>query len=179
MNDTMQKSGWAVGLAGLASMALGVVLLVWPAPTLNIMFTVFGIFSLIWGIVLVIAAIANRDENNFWALLLLLGILSSLFGLFLLGAPAYVTGLILLLFIAFRALIVGAIALVLGIQSFGSKHTEWFLMLSGVVSLLFGMYIFVNPRGGALVSVLAISIYLIIDGGFLLASGVSSHSDKK
>ena len=179
MNDTMQKSGWAVGLAGLASMALGVVLLVWPAPTLNIMFTVFGIFSLIWGIVLVIAAIANRDNNGFWAMLLFLGVLSSLFGLFLLGAPAYVTGLILLLMIAFRALVVGAIALVLGIQSFSDKNTEWFLLFSGIVSLLFGMYVFVNPRGGALVSILAIAVYLIIDGGFLLASGVSSHSSKK
>jgi len=179
MNDTMQKTGWAVGLAGLASMALGVVLLVWPAPTLSIMFAVFGIFSLIWGIVLVIAAIANRDESGFWVMLLLLGVISSLFGLFLLGAPAYVTGLILLLLIAFRALVIGAIALVIGIQSFTTKHAEWFLLISGIVSLLFGMYIFVNPRGGALVSVLAISIYLIVDGGFLLASGVSSHSNKK
>ncbi len=178
MNETMQRTGWAVGLAGLASIALGVVLIVWPAPTLNIIFTVFGIFSLIWGIVLVVAAIANRDEGGFWAMLLLLGIVSSLFGLFLLGAPAYVTGLILLLLIAFRALIVGSIALVLGIQSFTTKYKEWFLLLSGVVSLLFGMYIFVNPRGGAVVSVLAISIYLIVDGGFLLASGVASHSSK-
>ena len=179
MNETMQKSGWAVGLAGLASIALGVVLLVWPAPTLDIMFTLFGIFSLVWGIVLVIASIANKDEHGAWAVLLLLGILSSLFGLFLLGAPTYVTGLILLLMIAVRALVIGAVAVVLGLQSFGEKNKEWFLMISGVVSLLFGMYIFVNPRGGALVSILAISIYLIVDGGFLLASGVSSNSNKK
>jgi len=178
MNDTMQRSGWALGLAGIASIALGVVLFVWPAPTLTILFNVFGIFSLIWGIVLIIAAIANRDDNGFWGMLLLLGVLSGLFGLFLLGAPAYVTGLILLLLIAFRALVVGAIALVIGIQSFSTKRTEWFLLLSGVVSLLFGMYIFVNPQGGAVVSVLAIAIYLIVDGGFMLAAGVSSHTDK-
>lgn len=179
MNDTMQKSGWAVGFAGLASIVLGVVLLAWPPETISVLFTLYGIFSLVWGIVLIIAAVANRDEGGLWVMLLLLGVLSGLFGLFLLGAPAYVTALIVLLIIAVRALVIGAIALVIGIQSLGTKNKEIFVLISGAVSLLFGMYIFMNPREGALVSLLIISIYLIIDGGFMLASGVSSHSSKK
>lgn len=179
MNETIQKSGWAIGLAGLSSIVLGVVLLVWPAPTLLTIFTAVGIFSLIWGVILIIAAVANRGSDGSWAALLLLGVISGFFGLFLLGTPAFVTGLILLLLIAVRALVIGAIMLVIGIQSVATKRKEWLLLISGSVSLLFGMFIFANPQDGALLSVLVISTYLIIDGGFLLGSGVSSHSSKK
>lgn len=179
MDETMQKTGWAVGIAGAASILLGVVLMIWPEPTVKVLIAAFGIFSLVWGIVLVVSAVANRDKSGFWALLLLVGILSGLFGLFLLGAPGYVTLSILLLLIALRAFVVGSIALVIGIQSFTTKDKQWFIFISGIVSLLFGMLVLVDPYVGARLAVLFMSVYLILDGAFMLATGASYRSTAK
>ena len=45
---------------------------------------------------------------------------------------------------------------------------EWFLILKGIISVLFGVVLFIAPGAGALGMVLVIGIYAVVAGVLLL-----------
>jgi uncharacterized membrane protein HdeD (DUF308 family) len=71
---------WAIG-AGVVNMALGVILLAWPEPTLRVIAALIGIWFLIAGLVLIVGAVANHDTLPMWWVTLVAGVLSSVLGI--------------------------------------------------------------------------------------------------
>ena len=76
-----------------------------------------------------------------------------------------ITAIILLYFIGGWAIVHGVMEIVAAIQLRKVITGEWFLILAGVVSVLFGLMVFANPLVGALAVVWMI-------GGYALAFGI-------
>jgi uncharacterized membrane protein HdeD (DUF308 family) len=65
MADTqLTKMRWALGLNGLLSIALGVVILVWPGISLFALTIVFGAYALATGIVGLVSRSPRRPAAN-------------------------------------------------------------------------------------------------------------------
>jgi uncharacterized membrane protein HdeD (DUF308 family) len=81
---------------GMLEAALGVALLAWPGPGLTVVVTFFGCWLVFGGMVEIVGAIVNRD-NPWWWLVLLLGIVMVILGIWALDRPAQTLQLIIAL----------------------------------------------------------------------------------
>ena len=163
MADTqLTKMRWVLGLNGLLSIALGVVILVWPGISLNALTILFGAYALASGVVgLFYAFTAEADGERGW--LILSGLLGIAVGIVVLVWPS-ISALALLY-------VIGAYAVALGIIAVGGAF--WLpigggdtalMILSGLVSILFGIVIFAQPGDGALVTLALIAAFLLVTG---------------
>jgi uncharacterized membrane protein HdeD (DUF308 family) len=79
-----------------------------------------------------------------------------------------VTALVLLMFIAVWAIIIGVLQLYAAIQLRKAIDNEWFLVLSGVLSIAFGVVLIAWPGTGALAAIWTIAWYAVFFGCLLI-----------
>jgi len=163
MADTqLTKARWALGLNGLLSIALGVVILLWPGISLFALTIVFGVYALATGVVASFYSFSAeaRGERG-W--LIFSGLLGIAIGIIVLVWPS-ISALALLY-------VIGAYAVALGIIAIGGAF--WLpidggdtalMILSGLVSILFGIVIFAKPGDGALVTLALIAAFGLVIG---------------
>jgi uncharacterized membrane protein HdeD (DUF308 family) len=163
MADTqLTKMRWALGLSGLLSIALGVVILLWPGISLEALVILFGAYALATGVVgLFYSFSAQANGERGWL------IFSSLLGI--------AVGIMVLVWPSISALallyVIGAYAVALGILAIGGAFylpigggDTALMILSGLVSILFGIVIFAKPGDGALVTLALIAAFALVNG---------------
>src|ERR1700693_2195208 len=165
MLHSLAKNWWALALRGLVALMFGLLTFVLPGITLVTLILLFGAYALADGIFNIIAFF--RVASHHWALLIegLIGIIA---GILTFVWPA-ITALALLYVIAFWAIFTGIFEIVAGIRLRKVITNEWLLLLMGILSLLFGLFVLIFPGVGALAIVLWIGAYALVFGIFLLA----------
>src|SRR5829696_1397033 len=103
-----------------------------------------------------------------WWVLLLRGIAAVLFGLAVLFWPG-ISALVLLYVISFWAILTGLLRVVMAIWLRREIENEWLMILSGVLSVLFGVVLGALPGVGLLSLVWLVGIYALIFGVALIA----------
>jgi uncharacterized membrane protein HdeD (DUF308 family) len=163
MADTqLTKMRWALGLNGVLSIALGIVILVWPGISLFALTILFGAYALATGVVGLGASLSGAAKGERGWL-----VVSSLLGI--------AVGAMVLLWTDISALallyVIGAYAIALGILAIGGAFylpidggDTALMILSGIVSILFGIVIFARPGAGALVVLALIAAFALITG---------------
>jgi uncharacterized membrane protein HdeD (DUF308 family) len=159
---------------GLAAIVFGVLTLVWPKLTVLALVLLFGIFAIISGITVVAAALQNREEHG-WGVLLFEGILWLLVGVVALIWPG-VTALSFLYLLAAWAIMTGILELVAPLSFPMSGGRGVLMALSGLVSIVFGIVIAVQPAAGLLAVVWLIGIYAIVFGVLQLVAYFEARS---
>jgi uncharacterized membrane protein HdeD (DUF308 family) len=158
----LKRVRWALGINGVLSIALAVVILIWPDISLFALAIVFGAFTAANGLVGLIASIRGPAiSGRGW--LILSSLISIAFGVFVL-VRTDMSALALLY-------VVGAYAITLGIVTIGSGvwlplsgDDRALLTLTGVVSVLFGIVMFAKPGDGALVLLALVAAYELVKG---------------
>jgi uncharacterized membrane protein HdeD (DUF308 family) len=158
----LTKMRWALGLNGVLSVAVGVVILVWPGISLFALTILFGAYALATGVIGFASAVSGPDmgDRGWLVLSSLLGIavgvivlvwpdISELALLYVIGAYAVLLGLIAI-YGAFVLPIDGGDSALLG--------------LSGLVAILFGVVMFAKPGDGALVTLALIAAFALVTG---------------
>ena len=163
----MSKNWWLLLLRGLAGIAFGVLALMWPGITLILLVAFYGAWALIDGVLALYMAITGKGGSTWW--LVLVGIAGLVAGALTFFWPG-VTALVLVLFIGAWALVSGIFQIIGAIQLRKQIDNEWWLILGGVVSVLFGLYVLVYPGGGALALIWAIAFYSILFGILMVAA---------
>jgi uncharacterized membrane protein HdeD (DUF308 family) len=155
---------WLLLLRGMAAVAFGVVAFFWPGLTLVVLVLVWGAYALADGILALWVAMAARggDTGTRWWLALggLVSILAGLVAFFYTG----MTALVLLMFIAAWAIIIGAIMIWGAIELWKVLDDAWLLVLNGVLAIAFGVILFAQPGAGALAVVWMIAWFAIVFG---------------
>jgi uncharacterized membrane protein HdeD (DUF308 family) len=146
----MADKWWLVLLRGIAAIIFGVLAFVWPVITLLTLTFLWGAFAVADGILALWGAIT---------------------GLLAFAWPG-VTALVLLLFIAVWAIIIGVMQIWGAIQLRKEIEGEWLLILSGLLSVAFGVLLLVQPGAGALAVVWIIGWYAILAGCIYIALAV-------
>ena len=158
----LSKLRWVLGINGALSVAIAVVILIWPGISLYALTLLFGAYVTSTGLVSLWAVIrGNVKEERGW--LVVSSLLSIGVGIAVLVWPS-ISALALLY-------VIGAYAVGLGIILMGgafwlpvSGEDKLLLFLSGSVSALFGIVMFANPGDGALVLLALIAAFLLVLG---------------
>jgi uncharacterized membrane protein HdeD (DUF308 family) len=158
----INKIRWALGINGAAWVAFAVIILIWPGISLYALVLLFGAFSLADGIIMLGTAITGKiKEGRGW---LVLG-----------GLAGIAVGVLVFLWTNMSTLallyVIGAYAIVLGIIAAGgafwlplSGGDRALLLLSGLVSILFGIVMFAKPGDGAIVLLALIAAFGLARG---------------
>jgi len=166
--------GW-ISLRGAVAVLFGVLAIAWPDITLTALVLVWGAYALADGILALIAAWQVRDLGRpLWALVVV-GLLGVAAGVASFLWPQ-ITGLALLMVIAVWALLMGVFQIIAAIRLRKAIEGEWLLLLSGVVSMVFGVLMIINPRAGAQAMLWVIGAYAIVFGVLLIVLGFRVRS---
>src|SRR5215470_17766007 len=153
---------WVV-LRGVFAVLFGIFAFLWPGITLAVLVLVWGAYAVADGVMALIAAFTMHEEGKPMASLIIVGILGIAAGIVTFLWPG-MTALVLLLFIASWAVLMGVFQIAAAVRLRKHIEHEWLLALSGVVSIVFGVLMFLQPGAGALAVVWVIGSYAIFFG---------------
>ena len=157
---------WLMLLRGLIAIALGVLAFYGPAATLLSLTLLWGAYVLADGVFALWAAASGEGAeatSRWW--LAAVGILSVLAGLATFFWPG-MTALVLLMFIAGWAIATGVFEIWGALQLRKEIDGEWALLLNGVLSVAFGVFLFARPGTGAVALIWTIGAFAILTGFF-------------
>lgn len=151
----------------------------WPGLSLLTLVLLYGVFALFDGGLAISAAIMGGSPAPRWWLALV-GVLGIAAGAVTLAWPG-ITGLVLLFFIAGWAIAAGVFEVVGAIRLRKEIEGEWWLIATGVLSVLFGVLILMFPDAGALGLAFAIAWFAIVYGALLvgLSLRLRKHAEVK
>ena len=155
---TLARNWWLFLIRGILAVLFGLMAFAWPTLTLVTLVLVYGAYAFVDGLTAIWVGASSRA----WGVLLF-GILGVLVGIYTFFYPA-VTAVALLYLIAAWALVRGVFEIVTAIQLRKEISYEWALILSGLISIIFGVVLVLNPRGGALAMVLVIGVFALMFG---------------
>jgi uncharacterized membrane protein HdeD (DUF308 family) len=163
MLHALAKAWWLLLIRGIAAIVFGVLAFVWPGLTLVTLVLFYGAFALVDGVIALIAAFAGsaKPMPAWW--LVVVGILGIGAGIATFVMPG-LTAILLILFIGAWALVHGIFEIIGAIQLRKEIDNEWMLILSGAISVLFGLIVLIAPGAGALGLIWAIAAYSIVFG---------------
>jgi uncharacterized membrane protein HdeD (DUF308 family) len=156
---------WVVLLRGLAAIGFGVLVLTWPALTFLTLVLLFGTFAIADGVLALLGAAANRGNWSTTWRLAAAGLLGVLIGVVTVMWPTLVaTGLVI--YAGIWAIARGILDIVAAVQL--RRDISWLLLLSGLLSIVFGILVFMSPGFGVLALVWLIGLCAIATGILLV-----------
>ncbi|HST89000.1 MAG TPA: HdeD family acid-resistance protein, partial [Ktedonobacterales bacterium] len=175
MTTVHARNWWALVIRGVAAILFGIIALLLPGSALLALVLLFGAYALVDGIFALLGAIRAIESNRRFGALLFQGIVGVIIGILTFIRPG-ITGLVLLYLIAFWAIVTGVFEIIEAVEMRRVIRNEWLLILSGALSVIFGVVIFFAPVTGALAVVVIIGIYAIIFGALLIGLGLRLRS---
>ncbi|HHX44408.1 MAG TPA: HdeD family acid-resistance protein [Chloroflexi bacterium] len=164
---TLSQRWWVFALRGVVAILFGIAALIWPQLTLFTLVVLFGAYALVDGILAIAAGIAAYERNERWWGELLEGVVGVLLGLVTVFWPG-ITALILLYLIGAWAIVTGILEIIAAIRLRRAITGEWLLILGALLSIVFGVLLFVSPGAGALSLLWLIAVYTIAFGLILV-----------
>lgn len=166
MSTLLAENWWALAIRGVAAILLGLIALFVPGATMLSLALLFAAYLLVDGVFGIVAAVRAARADQRWGMLLFEGLLD-----IVMGAVAFLFPVSAVL--AF-VLVTAAWALITGALMTGSafkltrEHGRWWMLLSGIVSILFGIALVISPLIGAVVLTWWLGGYAIAFGVLLL-----------
>jgi uncharacterized membrane protein HdeD (DUF308 family) len=171
MVTVFDRHWWVLALRGVAALVLGAGIFLWPGMTLSALSPLFVVYAMADGVLALIAAVwAARWHVSWWPLLAEGGFDVAAGAVVLLwpGMPLFT----LIAFIAVWAILTGASGLLAAVLLRREMAGEWFLLLSGISSVLLGALLLAFPGASVLAVVWLIGAYALAFGVLLLGFSV-------
>ena len=160
---------------GLIGIVIGVLAFLWPGLTMAILVGIFAVYAFVDGVTnLVLGFTGTTRRERSWASVFQ-GLIGIAAGVIAFARPG-ITMLALLWLIAAWAIVTGILEIVAAIRLRREITGEWMLMLSGILSVLFGVLIFGFPGAGAVGISWMLGAYAAAAGIALVALGIRLRS---
>ena len=164
------KARWLLAVRGVFSIAMGVVILVWPGISLVALTIVVGVYALANGMTeLGFAFSAEGESRRSW--FVLSGLIGIGFGVMVLAWPG-ISSLALLYVIGAYAIGFGILAIGASFQLPLEGRDTALLVLAGLVAILFGIVMFARPGAGALATLALIAAFALVTGASQLVVAI-------
>ena len=161
---------WLLLLAGVLSIAAGIVILIKPGDSLATLAVIAGIFLLVDGILELAASLMHSTQSR--GSLALLGVLTAIVGVLLVRHPIQGVAAVALL-IGIWLIAVGIVRL---IAAFEVDENRGWGIFAGALELLAGIVIVSDPNIGLATLALFAGIGFILNGIGMSALGWSLHT---
>ena len=161
MKDFFKRVKADAIMSAVLCIALGVVLIVWPGETINIVCKVLAAGLIILGGVELFSYITNRNGYMFTGIL---GLIVLIVGVWIFLKPSSIVSLV--------PIVIGVILAVHGVQDVkmalesknGGYDRWWIMLIIAIISIAFGVLCIVNAFGMVKLGMKSVGPALIYDG---------------
>ncbi len=155
---------WFVLLRGVLAILFGLVALFTPGTALLALVFVFGAYAILDGVTAIAAGIRHRTSESHWVWHIVQGIVSIIAGIVAFAWPG-VTVLAILFVIAFWSIVNGIAEIMesFAMRRLGSGTWGW-MLAAGIVSVLFGIVLVIQPGAGLLTLLWFVGAYAVVFG---------------
>jgi uncharacterized membrane protein HdeD (DUF308 family) len=167
LSRILSEYWWTTLLRGVVWILFGIMVIAMPGISLVTLTLMFGAFALVDGVANVVSAFGGRKEATNWWMLLLAGVAGIIVGVLTFLTPG-ITAMLLLMYIAFWAIITGVLEILTAIKLRKEIEGEFWLALAGVASIAFGAFVIARPGAGVLAVLSLIAAYAIVLGAILV-----------
>ena len=168
MAQVLIGNWWLLALRGIFAIIFAVIAFLWPGITATVLVLMFGAYALVDGIFALVAALRAARHHGPSGALILEGVLDLIIAAIVFFWP--VEALVAIIyFIAIWAIITGIALIAAGIAMI-RVNGEWLLVLSGIISILLGIILFVQPSAGVIALSWWLSIYALLFGIAMIAA---------
>jgi uncharacterized membrane protein HdeD (DUF308 family) len=165
IHELAHNWGW-VALRGVVAIIFGVIAFFEPQSAFAALVLLFGAYAFVDGVFALISLFRGAGKDRFWVLVLE-AVVGIGIGVLTIARPA-ATALALLYYVGIWAILTGVFELVAAIRLRKEIRGEFWLGLAGVLSIAFGILLFVVPGPAALALTIWIGAYAFIFGVMLL-----------
>jgi uncharacterized membrane protein HdeD (DUF308 family) len=164
----LTRNWWLLLVRGIVAICFGLLALFSPGLTLAALVIMYAVYAIADGVCAFAAAVASdaKTSSTWW--LVIVGALGIAAGLFMLVRPG-LTAIALVMLAGIWAILHGLVEIMAAIQLRKYIDNEWALIIGGLLSVLFGTFVFVRPGAGALALIWVIGIYAIAFGVLIVA----------
>lgn len=163
----LQRNWWLVLIRGALALLFGLVAFVLPGVTIASLVWLFGIYMGVDGVFAFVAGVRAAAHHERWGELMIEGIIG-IVAAFIAFAFPLATVVAIVIFAAAWAVVSG-IALLVGASHLHQTSGRWIMALGGIVSVLWGILLWVFPFAGAVVLTYWLGAYALLFGGALVA----------
>ncbi|MDR3067599.1 MULTISPECIES: HdeD family acid-resistance protein [Comamonas] len=163
MSIMLHRTWWVLLLRGAAAIIFGVLTWMQPAASAAALVLVFGAYVFVDGLLGIYTAIKSRQQSRYWWVVLLWGLTGVAVGVLTAINPA-ITALVLTIYIGVWALMTGVLQIVAALRLRKEIQGEWLLVLGGLLSVLFGIFVLMQPGAGMMAMLWVLATYAVIFG---------------
>ena len=162
MMEAISSRWWVFLLRGIAALIVAAVAFTKPGAALIALVLVLGFYSFVIGALAMAVAATGVAGDRWWALLLegIVGIVAAL----LIWSWPVASAIAFVYFVAAWLILSGIVQLVAGFRLRDLIPNEWLYILSGVISVAFGIWVFRSPQQGAVATAFLFGWYFLIAG---------------
>lgn len=161
--ETLVQNWWLFLLRGIFAVIFGLIALIFPGPTMLSLVLLFSAYMLVDGIAGIISAVrAIRRKEDRWGLLIFEGLLNIAVGVAAFLWPG-LTVIAFVWLVAAWAIVTGGLMTAAGFR-LNMDHGRWWMVLGGLLSLVYGVLLIVAPLIGAIVLTWWIGAYALAFG---------------
>ncbi|MEJ1160126.1 HdeD family acid-resistance protein [Prosthecomicrobium sp. N25] len=166
MSASLARNWWALALRGAAAVLFGIIALAAPVAAILSLALLFAAYLVVDGAFGIVAGVRAAARGERWGLLLAEGVFDLVLGVALVAFPAgAVVGFIIA--VAAWSLLTGVLMVAASFK-LTREHGRLWMLLAGIVSLLFGLALAVAPLIGAVVLAWWLGAYALAFGVLLL-----------
>ncbi|WP_242917214.1 HdeD family acid-resistance protein [Pontibacter liquoris] len=148
MELVLYRHWWLLSLKGVVLILLGILAFLFPISIIIGLAVYIGVFLVFMGVLLIVAAFANKDKSQ-WGWILAIGLFDVVLGAVLMFYPL-LTAIAFAILTGFWAIFTGMLQIVAFFSVRKLHSGTWILMLlTGLLTILLGMYLIGSPFSGA------------------------------
>jgi uncharacterized membrane protein HdeD (DUF308 family) len=169
-SSSLKSSSTSLILIGVLAIIVGIIAIVWPGVTVLALVYLFAIYAFIAAILQGMRAFSSRTAGPVFGhlLLALVDLAAGVIAIAWPGPTAYV----LVLIVGIWAFVGGFFEIFAAFQSGETAGGRTLFVLSGLVSILFGIVLFSHPGVGALTLALLFGLFSLVYGVSQIVMGV-------
>lgn len=160
---------WAwILFRGVLGIVFGLLVFLQPSIALFSLILLFAAYAIADGVVAIVSAVRAARRHERWGWFLFEGVIGIAAGIAAFVLPGF-AALSFVLLVSAWAVITGASMLVAAFR-LRPDHGRWWMALAGLVSILFGVLLFLQPAVGAVVLTIWIGAYAAAFGTLLIVA---------
>ncbi|MCU1279327.1 MAG: rane protein [bacterium] len=166
MSALLAENWWAIAIRGICAILFGIIALLMPGLTVGALVLLFAAYMIVDGVFAIVAGVRAATHHERWGALILQGVLDLIISAIAIVAPI-ATVLAFVYPNAAWALISGGLMLAAAFH-LHRTHGKWLLALGGILSVIWGVLLFIAPIPGVVVLTWWLGAYALIFGAALV-----------
>lgn len=165
-----KKVNWQLVVAGILMLILGILCILYPAATLELVTIFAGVAFIVAGIMGIATYAKTKDLFPLSSWQIVHSILDLILGLLFLAQP-YIAGAAMVWVFAFLLIPLGIFEIVVSFREKGFGVSQWgWTLVSGILTIILGCLFIIDPAGFAylLGFALIVEAITVMEAGFII-----------